>query len=157
VSNVAKLLVAISIPLLVGSLSGVATARGVQDWYPSLAKPSFNPPAWVFGPVWTLLYVLMGVAAYLVLQKGQDKDLVRAGLIMFTLQLILNGLWSVLFFGMRLPGVAFAEIIILWVSIAVTAALFWRSVPTAGLLLAPYLAWVSFAAVLNGSIWILNR
>jgi tryptophan-rich sensory protein len=155
--NVIKLLVAISIPLLVGGISGFATARGVQDWYPSLIKPSFNPPAWVFGPVWTLLYLLMGTAAFLVWQKGPDRELVRAALGMFALQLVLNGLWSVFFFGMRLPGVAFAEILLLWVSIAITAFLFWRSVPSAGLLLLPYLAWVSFAAVLNGSIWLLNR
>jgi tryptophan-rich sensory protein len=152
-----KLLVAILVPVLVGGLSGVATSRGVRDWYPSLIKPSFNPPAWIFGPVWTLLYILMGIAAFLVWQKGPDKDLVRAGLAMFALQLALNGLWSVLFFGMRLPGIAFAEILLLWGSITVTAFLFWRSVPSAGLLLLPYLAWVSFAAVLNGSIWALNR
>lgn len=155
--TVLKLLVAILVPVLVGGLSGLATSRGVQDWYPSLIKPSFNPPAWVFGPVWTLLYILMGIAAFLVWQKGPDKDLVRAGLAMFALQLALNGLWSVLFFGMRLPGIAFAEILLLWGSIAVTALLFWRSVPSAGFLLLPYLAWVSFASVLNGSIWALNR
>ena len=154
---VSKLAVAVAAPLLVGGLAGAATARGVQDWYPSLVKPPFNPPAWVFGPVWTLLYVMMGIAAFLVWHKGPDRDLVKAGLLLFTIQLALNGLWSIFFFGMRLPGVAFAEIILLWGSIAATALLFWRSVPAAGLLLLPYLAWVSFAAVLNGSIWILNR
>jgi tryptophan-rich sensory protein len=152
-----KLAVAVAAPLLVGGISGIATAKGVQDWYPSLVKPPFNPPAWVFGPVWTLLYLLMGIAAFLVWHKGPDKDLVKAGLLLFTIQLALNGLWSVFFFGMRLPGVAFAEIILLWGSIAVTAFFFWRSVPGAGLLLLPYLAWVTFAAVLNGSIWILNK
>ena len=155
-STFLRLLLAVSLPILIGGLSSVATARGVQDWYPSLIKPSFNPPAWVFGPVWTLLYVMMGIAAFLVWEKGPDRDLVRAGLILFGVQLALNGLWSVLFFGMRLPGVAFAEIILLWGAIAITAFLFWRSVPAAGLLLLPYLAWVSFAAILNGSIWILN-
>jgi tryptophan-rich sensory protein len=152
-----KLVVAISIPLLVGGLSSIATAKGVNDWYPTLTKPSFNPPAWVFGPVWTLLYILMGIAAFLVWQKGPERDLVRGGLILFALQLTLNGLWSVFFFGMRLPALAFADIILLWIFIALTAYVFWRSVPVAGLLLLPYLAWVNFAAVLNGSIWVLNR
>jgi tryptophan-rich sensory protein len=152
-----RLLLAVAIPLLVGGISGFATARGVQDWYPSLIKPSFNPPSWVFGPVWTLLYVMMGVAAFLVWEKGADRDLVRAGLVLFAIQLALNGLWSVLFFGMRLPGVAFMEIILLWGAIAATAYLFWRAVPAAGLLLLPYLAWVGFASVLNGAIWFLNR
>jgi tryptophan-rich sensory protein len=141
----------------VGGLSGFATARGVQDWYPTLVKPSFNPPSWVFGPVWTLLYLMMGIAAFLVWQKGEDRDPVKIALVLFGLQLVLNGLWSVLFFGMQRPGVAFAEILLLWLAIAATMVSFWRLVPSAGLLMAPYLAWVSFAAVLNGSIWMLNR
>ena len=152
-----RLLLSIALPLLVGGLSGIATARGVQDWYPTLAKPPFNPPDWVFGPVWTLLYVMMGVAAFLVWQRGWNDKAVRIALVLFLVQLALNGLWSVLFFGMRSPGLAFAEIIVLWLSIAATAILFWRVLAAAGMLLLPYAAWVSFAAVLNGSIWILNR
>jgi benzodiazapine receptor len=155
--SVVRFILAVSIPLLVGGLSGMATARGVRDWYPLLEKPSFNPPSWVFGPVWTLLYVLMGIAAFMVWQKGLDNRLVKAALVVFLIQLALNGLWSLLFFGMRSPGLAFAEIILLWVSIGATVVLFWRLAPPSGLLLFPYLAWVGFAAVLNGSIWILNR
>lgn len=155
--TMARLLVAVGGPLLVGGLSGFATARGVEDWYPTLAKPFFNPPAWVFGPVWTALYLMMGVAAFLVWQKGTDRDLVLTGLTLFAVQLALNGLWSVIFFGMRLPGYAFAEIILLWVAIVATLVWFWRSAPAAGFLMAPYLAWVTFAAILNGSIWVLNR
>ncbi len=152
-----KLLISIAVPLLVGGLSGIATARGVQEWYPTLVKPAFNPPSWVFGPVWTFLYILMGIAAFLVWQKGWDNRLVRAALALFAVQLILNGLWSILFFGMQSPGLAFVEIIILWLSILATVLLFWRVIPVGGMLVLPYEAWVTFAAVLNGSIWILNR
>ena len=155
--SVLRFVVAVSLPLLIGGVSGMATARGVQDWYPTLVKPSFNPPSWVFGPVWTLLYIMMGIAAYLVWQKGLDAEGVRAALALFALQLILNGAWSILFFGMQSPGLAFVEILVLWLFIALTLFFFWRVSPLAGLLLLPYQLWVTFAAVLNGSIWFLNR
>jgi benzodiazapine receptor len=152
-----RLAIAVAIPLAVGGMSGLATAHGIQDWYPSLVKPSFTPPSWLFGPVWTLLYLMMGTAAFLVWQKGWESGAVKAALALFAIQLILNGLWSVLFFGMRWPGLAFAEILLLWISIGGTIALFWRVAPVAGLLLLPYDAWVTFAVVLNGAIWLLNR
>ena len=156
-SNLIRLGIAVTIPLAVGGLSGLVTAQGVQDWYPTLIKPSFNPPSWVFGPVWTVLYLMMGIAAFLVWQKGWDSGAVKVALALFAIQLILNGLWSVLFFGIRMPGLAFAELLLLWFSIGGTVVLFWRVSPVAGMLLLPYEAWVTFAAVLNGSIWILNR
>jgi len=156
-NNTIKLVISVAVPLAVGGLSGYATARGVADWYPTLTKPSFNPPAWVFGPAWTLLYIMMGVAAFLVWRKGLDVDGVRIALTVFAVQLALNGLWSILFFGMRAPGLALAEIILLWIAIAITTVLFWRVTPTAGVLLLPYLGWVSFATVLNASLWWLNR
>lgn len=156
-ANALRFLISVTLPLLVGGLSGFATARGVQEWYPSLTKPLFNPPSWVFGPVWTLLYIMMGVAAYLVWQKGWENEIVRVALALYLVQLILNGLWSILFFGMQSPGLAFAEIILLWLAIAATIVWFWRVSPAAGILLLPYEAWVSFAALLNGSLWILNR
>jgi benzodiazapine receptor len=152
-----RLAIAVAIPLAVGGMSGLATAHGIQDWYPSLVKPSFTPPSWLFGPVWTLLYLMMGTAAFLVWQKGWESGAVKAALALFAIQLILNGLWSVLFFGMRWPGLALAEILLLWISIGGTIALFWRVAPVAGLLLLPYDAWVTFAVVLNGAIWLLNR
>ena len=152
-----RLAIAVAVPLAVGGLSGFATAHGIQDWYPSLVKPSFTPPSWVFGPVWTLLYLMMGTAAFLVWQKGWESEAVKTALALFAIQLILNGLWSVLFFGMRWPGLAFAEILLLWISIGGTVAFFWRVAPVAGLLLLPYEAWVTFAVVLNGAIWLLNR
>ena len=156
-NNVIRLGIAVMIPLMVGGLSGLVTAQGVRDWYPTLIKPSFNPPSWVFGPVWTVLYLMMGIAAFLVWQKGWDSGAVKVALALFAIQLILNGLWSILFFGIRSPGLAFAEILLLWISIGATVVLFWRVSPVAGMLLLPYEAWVTFAAVLNGSIWILNR
>ena len=156
-ANALRFLISVTLPLLVGGLSGFTTARGVQEWYPSLAKPPFNPPSWVFGPVWTLLYIMMGVAAYLVWQKGWENEIVRVALALYLVQLILNGLWSILFFGMQSPSLAFAEIILLWLAIAATVVWFWRVSPAAGILLLPYEAWVSFAALLNGSLWILNR
>ena len=152
-----KLVISIAVPLVVGGLSGFATARGVATWYPTLIKPSFNPPAWIFGPVWTLLYIMMGVAAFLVWRLGIATEGVKLALAVFAVQLSLNGLWSILFFGMHAPGWALIEIGVLWLAIVMTIVLFWRVSPTAGMLLVPYWAWVSFASVLNASLWWLNR
>ena len=156
-NNTFKLGIAVAVPLAVGGLSGSVTARSVATWYPTLTKPFFNPPAWVFGPTWTVLYIMMGVAAFLVWRQGFSTKDVRLALTLFAAQLALNGLWSILFFGLQSPGVAFAEILLLWLSIVATVWIFRRVVPAAALLMLPYLAWVSFAAVLNGSIWMLNR
>ena len=156
-NNAAKLVIALAAPVVVGSLSGFATSGGVSTWYPTLVKPPFNPPAWVFGPVWTVLYLMMGVAAFIVWRQGLDARGARAALTVFAVQLALNGLWSIIFFGMRQPGWALVEIIVLWIAIGVTIRLFWRVIPAAGVLLLPYWAWVSFATVLNASLWWLNR
>jgi len=125
------------------------------EWYAALNKPAWNPPGWIFGPVWTALYIMMAVAAWLVWRQGgwskQRKPLLR-----FLGQLALNALWTPLFFGLHWPGVAFLEIILLWLAIAWTIAAFWCVQRAAAWLLAPYLAWVSFAAVLNGALWRLN-
>lgn len=125
------------------------------EWYGSLRKPSWNPPGWLFGPVWSTLYTLMAVAAWLVWKRGgfaaQAKPL---GL--FLAQLVLNAAWTPLFFGLHWMGLAFAEIIVLWLAIAATIAAFWSVSRVAAWLLAPYLAWVGFAAVLNGTLWWLN-
>ncbi|KPK01963.1 MAG: hypothetical protein AMS20_12690 [Gemmatimonas sp. SG8_28] len=156
-SAIVRLVVSLALPLAVGALSGLATARSVTDWYPALAKPPFNPPSWVFGPVWTALYLMMGAALYLVWREGAQRPEVRTAILLFAVQLALNGLWSVLFFGVRSPALAFAEILLLWTAIGATTLAFWAIRTTAGALLLPYLAWVTFAAVLNGSIWWLNR
>ena len=134
---------------VVGSL---VTRSSVETWYPTLAKPPFTPPNWVFAPAWTMLYVAMALAAWLVWRKG------RAGgaLALWGVQLALNLLWSILFFGLQLPGIAFAEIVALWGAIAATITAFFLKSAAAGWLLVPYLAWVSYAALLNGSIWLMN-
>jgi tryptophan-rich sensory protein len=125
------------------------------EWYASLQKPSWNPPGWIFGPVWTALYAMMAVAAWLVWrQGGWDKQ--RKPLLIFLAQLALNALWTPLFFGLHWPGVAFAEIVLLWLAIAATIVVFRPVSRTALMLLVPYLAWVSFAAVLNFTLWRLN-
>lgn len=153
----ARLVISLAAPLAVGALSGLATAGSVTVWYPTLAKPPFNPPAWVFGPVWTALYLTMGVALYLVWRAGWSRPEVHTAVLLFGVQLVLNGLWSVMFFGLRSPALALAEILLLWAAIVATARAFRRVVPAAGMLMVPYVAWVTFAAVLNGSIWWLNR
>jgi tryptophan-rich sensory protein len=124
-------------------------------WYAALEKPSWNPPGWIFGPVWSTLYTLMAVAAWLVWKRGGFAAQGRP-LGAFLAQLALNALWTPLFFGLHWPGVAFAEIVLLGLAIAWTTALFWRVQRAAAYLLLPYLAWVSFAAVLNGTLWRLN-
>ena len=128
----------------------------IGDWYAGLAKPSWTPPNAVFGPVWTGLYVLMGVAAALVWRQVGFGAAWKP-LAVFAVQLVLNAAWSWLFFGLHRPGSAFAEIVAMWAAILITLVLFWRVRPLAGILFLPYLLWVSFAGVLNFSIWQLNR
>jgi tryptophan-rich sensory protein len=137
----------------VPALSGAAFPPGA--WYAELNKPGWNPPNAIFGPVWTGLYLLMGVAAWLVWSRDGFRG-ARLALSVFLLQLVLNGLWTVLFFGLRSPALAFADILLLLVAIGATMILFWRHTPLAGGLLAPYLAWVVFATVLNFQLWRLN-
>ncbi len=126
------------------------------EWYESLAKPDWNPPNWVFAPVWTLLYLMMATAAWRVTIKAPAGSR-RKPVLVFVLQLLLNGMWSWLFFGLKSPGLAFADIVALWVVLSITVITFWRADRLAGLLLLPYLAWVSFALALNLAIWQLNR
>lgn len=125
------------------------------EWYAALNKPAWNPPGWIFGPVWTALYAMMAVAAWLVWQRG-GFAVQRRPLGLFLAQLALNALWTPLFFGLRQPGVAFAEIILLWLAILATLLAFRPVSRAAAWLLVPYLTWVSFAAVLNGTLWRLN-
>lgn len=144
--------------LAIGYLSGNVTREAITTWYPTLGKPSFNPPNWIFAPVWTLLYIMMGVAAGLVWNRIESyKEIVKKALIFFIIQLVLNALWSYLFFGLHNPLLAGIEIIILWLMIYETYIKFVKINKTAGYLLLPYLAWVSFALVLNWSIWWLNK
>jgi tryptophan-rich sensory protein len=151
------LLVALALPLTIGALGGAATASSVRTWYPTLRKPPFNPPGWVFGPVWTLLYLLMGVAMYLVWTGARTSSGRSRTARWWLAQLMLNLLWSLLFFGRRAIGPAFGEIIVLWLAIAATIRAAAEERPAAAALLVPYLGWTTFAAVLNGSLWYLNR
>lgn len=151
-----RLVVALAAPLAVGAGSGLATAAGVRDWYPSLVKPSFTPPDWVFGPTWTVLYIMMGIALWWVWRR-QGEVPVRTPLTLFAVQLALNALWSVLFFGLRWPGAALVDILLLWVAIGLTIRAFRQVSVRAAVFMLPYWAWVTFATVLNASIWVLNR
>lgn len=142
------------VSFLAAALGGAASIEA-GPFYGYLARPDWAPPAAIFGPVWTVLYLLMGVAAWLVWQVGGWRA-ARAALTLFLVQLALNALWSWLFFGWHLGALAFVDILLLWALIAATLISFWRIRPLAGALLLPYLLWVSFAAALNYSVWRLN-
>ena len=150
------LLFCLVLPLAIGGLSGYLTVSGLSGWYTTLIKPSFNPPNFVFGPVWTLLYLLMGVSLYMIWSETQHPDRGTA-LIIFGAQIFLNFWWSILFFQMESPLLALIEIVLLWLSILYMIIRFSRIRPLAGYLQIPYLLWVSFASLLTASIWWLNR
>lgn len=153
-----KILIFVVTCIGVGYLSGTVTRSGVETWFPTLVKPSFNPPSWVFAPVWSFLYTIMGIAAGLVWSRIDfEREAVRKALLFFVIQLILNAVWSLIFFGLKNPLLAFIEIILLWLMIYETYVKFIRINKIASYLLIPYLLWVSFAAVLNASIWWLNK
>ena len=155
-SDGVRAVVSVGACLLAGMLGSLFTRSSVETWYAGLAKPAFTPPAWLFGPVWTLLYVLMGVAAFLVWRKGvADPRVVRA-LMVFGVQLALNALWSPAFFGLRSCVAGLVVIVPLWGAIVLTIVLFAPLSGAAALLLAPYLAWVSFATVLNVALVLKN-
>jgi tryptophan-rich sensory protein len=151
-SSVGLLVVSLALVLGVAVVGGLVTSRSVGpgSWYEGLDRAPWSPPSWLFGPAWTVLYVLMGVAAWLVAREGLDETSVRVGLGLYLVQLALNLGWTILFFGLRAPGWALGEILVLLAAIAATAVAFHRVSPAAAWLLAPYLAWVAFAATLNG-------
>ena len=157
-NKITRILVVVVTCLAIGYFSGMVTRSAIITWYPTLVKPSFNPPNWIFAPVWSMLYIMMGVAAGLVWNRiDHEKETVINALIFFAVQLGLNALWSFLFFGLKNPLLAGVEIIILWLMIFETYTKFAKINSIAGYLFIPYLLWVSFAMVLNGSIWCLNR
>lgn len=149
------LVIFLAVCLGAGGLGAIATTPEIEGWYRTLAKPSWNPPDYVFGPVWTTLYVWMAIAAWLV-WKPEGFRAAAMPLALFASQLVLNIAWSFIFFGMHQPGWALLEIVFLWLAIVATTVSFSRRSRVAGWLLAPYLAWVSFAAVLNAVIWRMN-
>lgn len=150
------LILFLGICLAAGGVGSILTANGVRQWYPGLRKPAGTPPSWVFGPVWTALYVLMAVSAWLLWREFGWRG-ARFPLLIFFAQLCLNVSWSGLFFAFRMPDVAFAEVCVLWLAILFNIGIFYLFQPLSALLLLPYLLWVSFAAYLNFGIWRLNR
>jgi benzodiazapine receptor len=153
---ISKLIASIVICQLAGVIGSLFTTPAIPTWYAALKKPSFTPPNWIFSPVWITLFVLMGIAAFLVWHKGLSDQKVKMALSIFAVQLILNVLWSVMFFGLRSPLAGLIEITILWFVILLTILYFLRVSNMAGILLIPYILWVSFATFLNFSIWRLN-
>lgn len=153
--KILHLVYAILICQTTGAIGALFTVSEISGWYATLAKPLFMPPGWVFGPVWFLLYTLMGIAAFLVWEKRKTVY-VRTALALFMIQLVLNGLWSILFFGMHDLGLALMDIVVLWIMIAYTIRVFEKIEKTAAWLMAPYLLWVSFATLLTYSVWSLN-
>ncbi|MBW2989513.1 tryptophan-rich sensory protein [Candidatus Woesearchaeota archaeon] len=147
-----KLIISVILPFLASAIGGLFTASSVSSWYVTLSKPSFNPPSWVFGPVWTILYLMMGISLYLVWINKYNKK----AFIFFGIQLFLNAVWSILFFGLRNPLLALVEIIFLWGFIFITIIYFYRINRMSAYLLLPYILWVSFAAILNYYIFLLN-
>jgi tryptophan-rich sensory protein len=156
-SNIVAFAIALAAPLVVAAIGGYATSSSVSTWYPTLNKPAWNPPAWVFGPVWTVLYLLMGVASWLVWRKRAEQEArVRRALGWYGLQLGLNMGWSLIFFGLQQIGLALVEIVALWSALLITTVKFGRIRRDAAWLLLPYLLWTTFATALNAAIWWLN-
>jgi benzodiazapine receptor len=156
-SDIKKLIISIFICLFVGFIGSFFTLPSIPTWYETLQKPSFAPPNWVFFPTWTALFIMMGISLFLVWQKGCEDKKVKTALYLFAGQLILNALWSVAFFGFRSPLLGLMEIIILWIAILATILSFMKLSRTGAYLLIPYILWVSFAAIINFSIWRLNN
>lgn len=155
-NNTVKLLISIIIPLAIGATSGLFTETGVGSWYQNIQKPSWNPPGWVFGPVWTALYIMMGISLYLVWKSDARPSLKKLAILLFALQLGLNFFWSLIFFNQQAIGWALVEILVLWLSILATIFVFAKINNTAAWLLVPYISWVSFASILTYTIWKLN-
>lgn len=151
------ILISVVICELAGIIGSVFTTPSIPGWYEGLAKPPFNPPNWIFGPVWTILYAMMGVAAYLVYEKGMRNKEVKRAMAVFAGQLLLNTLWSIVFFGAHMILAGAGVIVLLWVGILASILLFRPISKLAACLLIPYILWVSFATVLNSSLYILNR
>lgn len=157
INNALKLIIAIVVSELAGIIGSIFTVSAIPNWYARLVKPALNPPAWVFGPVWTTLYALMGIALFLVWKSPSvaPKER-RRGVVLFFIQLFLNAIWSIIFFGLHSPGWALVDIVALWLAIVWTMFIFYKISKPAAYLLVPYLLWVSFASYLNYSIWLLN-
>lgn len=155
-TEIPKLIISILIPLIAGFIGSIATMSSIPTWYASLAKPAWAPPNWVFGPVWTTLYILMGIALFLVWRKGLERQDVKVAISIFGVQLVLNVLWSIIFFGFQSILGGLIEIVFLWIAILATIIVFYRISKAAGILLIPYIIWVTIALYLNYTLYLLN-
>lgn len=167
--SVGGLALALAAPFLAAAIGNVATQRSIGNWYQQLRKPDWNPPRWIFGPIWSALYLMMGVASWLVWRKQREapgwfgrmnekkEHEIQGALRLYGTHLVFNALWSVLFFGLRRLDWAFAEVLVLWALILTTLTRFYRIDTRAGWLLVPYQAWVTFASILNFTVWRMNR
>lgn len=154
-NTIIKLIISIAIPLAIGAVAGMFTASAVPEWFASLNRPSFAPPNWVFGPVWTTLYVIMGISMFLIWKMPASNER-SVALLVYSVQLMLNFGWSFFFFYFKTLGIALIEIIILWISIAAMLLLFYKLKPMAAYINIPYFLWVTFASFLNGGFYKLN-
>lgn len=155
-NRVGTLILAVGLPLLIGAIGSFFTTSEISTWYATLNKPSFNPPSFIFAPVWTTLYILMGIALFLVISnKGQERRK-RTAFMVFGAQILLNLLWSIIFFRLHQPLFAFLEIVVLWAAILYTIIIFYKISKPAAYLLIPYILWVSFASLLNLYVVLLN-
>jgi len=155
-SAILKLVLSILIPLIAGFIGSIATMSSIPTWYASIIKPDWAPPNWVFGPVWTTLFILMGIALFLVWRKGLWRRDVKIAVIIFAVQLVLNVLWSVIFFGLQSLLGGLIEIVFLWIAILATIIAFYRISKPAGILLLPYIIWVTIASYLTYTVYLLN-
>jgi len=154
--NYKRLIISLLIPQLAGIIGSIFTVSSIREWYSLLEKPSFNPPNWIFGPAWTILYLLMGISIYLVWQRVKENKNNKKVMFIFWIHLFLNTIWSIIFFGFQNVGLAFINIVVIWFFIVLLMILFWKIDRRATYLLIPYLLWVSFASILNLSILLLN-
>jgi translocator protein len=156
--NTLKFIIAIAAPLAIGALGSYFTISEIKSWYQTINKPSFNPPSYVFGPVWTILYILIGISFFFIWQNNTATSMLKTTAIaLFVTQLVLNFLWSVLFFNQHQIGWALVDIVLLWLSILLMILSFAKINTLSAWLLVPYISWVSFATILNYNIWILNK
>lgn len=155
VQQLGKLLVSLLLPLGVGAIAGIFTSKAIPGWYASLNQPSFNPPNWVFGPVWTTLYIILGISLFLIWKLGPGKERNQA-ILVFSVQLLLNFGWSFCFFYFKMIGITLVDIVALWLMIVIMLYRFYRLKPLAAYINIPYLLWVTFATVLNAAYFVLN-
>jgi translocator protein len=156
-NSIIKLIISIVASFAAGGIGSLFTFKAIPTWYPGLRKPPYTPPNWAFGPVWTTLYILMGISVFLVWQKGLDTSGALLAFVLFWTQLVINALWSVIFFGMKSKGGGVITIVILWLFILATIVASFRVSSWSGVLLIPYIVWVSIASYLNIGVWVLNK